>query len=63
MCRNIKTLFDTEPPATEEETNAAALQYVRKITSLDRPSGTNEVAFNSAVEAVARVSLPASGCA
>ena len=56
MCRNIKTLFDNEPPATEEQINAAALQYMSKITGFDKPSGTNEAAFYAAVEAIARVS-------
>ena len=56
MCRNIKTLFNFEPPATEEELNAASLQYVRKVTGLNKPSKTNEAAFYSAVEDIARVS-------
>src|ERR687897_96787 len=56
MCRNIKTLFNFEPLATEEEINAASLQYVRKITGFNKPSKTNEAAFYSAVEDVARIS-------
>jgi len=56
MCRNIKTLFNFEPPATEEEINAASLQYVRKLTGFNRPSKTNEAAFYSAVEDIARIS-------
>jgi hypothetical protein len=56
MCRNIKTLFNFEPPATEEEINAASLQYVRKITGFNQPSKTNEAAFSSAVEDIARIS-------
>ena len=56
MCRNIKTLFNFEPPATEEEINAASLQYVRKVTGFNKPSKTNETAFYSAVEDIARIS-------
>jgi hypothetical protein len=56
MCRNIKTLFNFEPPATDEEIRAASLQYVRKITGFNNPSRRNEAAFYSAVEDVARVS-------
>ena len=56
MCRNIKTLFNFEPPATEEEINAASLQYVRKVTGCNKPSKTNEAAFYSAVEDIARIS-------
>jgi hypothetical protein len=56
MCRNIKTLFNFEPPATEEEINAASLQYVRKVTGFNKPSKTNETAFDSAVEDIARIS-------
>ena len=55
MCRNIKTLFNFEPPATEEEINAASLQFVRKVTGFNKPSKTNEVAFHSAVENIARI--------
>jgi hypothetical protein len=56
MCRNIKTLFNFEPPATEEEISAASLQYVRKVTGFNKPSKTNEAAFYSAVEDIARIS-------
>ena len=55
MCRNIKTIFNFEPPATEEEINAASLQYVRKVTGFNKPSKTNEAAFYSAVEDIARI--------
>jgi hypothetical protein len=55
MCRNIKTLFNFAPPATEEEIKAASLQYVRKVTGLNKPSKTNEAAFYSAVEDIARI--------
>jgi hypothetical protein len=56
MCRNIRTLYNFEPPATEEEVQAAALQYVRKISGFTKPSQANEEAFAQAVEAVARAS-------
>jgi hypothetical protein len=56
MCRNIKTLFNFEPPATDEEIIAASLQYVRKITGFNKPSKANEAAFYSAVEEIAGVS-------
>ena len=56
MCRNIKTLFNFEPPATEDEVQAASLQYVRKITGFNKPSRKNEEAFYSAVEDIARIS-------
>ena len=56
MCRNIRTLFNFEPPATDEEINAAALQYVRKVIGFNKPSKTNEAAFYSAVEEIARIS-------
>jgi hypothetical protein len=52
MCRNIKTLFNFEPPATEFEMRAAALQYVRKLSGQTRPSQVNEAAFAEAVEEV-----------
>ena len=55
MCRNIKTLFNFEPPATDEEVNAASLQYVRKVTGFNKPSKANEAAFYSAVEDIARI--------
>lgn len=56
MCRNIRTLYNFEPPATEEEVRAAALQYVRKISGFTRPSRANEAAFEQAVDAVAAAS-------
>jgi len=56
MCRNIKTLHNFEPPATEDEVQAAALQYVRKISGSAKPSKANEAAFARAVDAVAAVS-------
>ena len=56
MCRNIKTLFNFAPPATDEEINAASLQYVMKVTGFNKPSKTNETAFYSAVEDIARIS-------
>ena len=52
MCRNIKTLFNFEPPATEEEIRASALQFVRKLSGFNKPSQINEAAFNLAVEQV-----------
>jgi hypothetical protein len=56
MCRNIKTLFNFDPPATDEEVRAACLQFVRKLSGFNAPSRTNEAAFNQAVEDVFRVS-------
>ena len=56
MCRNIRTLHNFEPPATEEEVRAAALQYVRKISGTTRPSRANSEAFDRAVAEVAAVS-------
>src|SRR3989454_2383215 len=56
MCRNIHTLYNFEPPATEEEVRSAALQYVRKISGFNKPSQANEEAFARAVEAVAAAS-------
>ncbi|SEA33399.1 DUF2277 domain-containing protein [Variovorax sp. YR216] len=55
MCRSIKTLFNFEPPATEEEVRAAALQFVRKLSGFNHPSKANEAAFDRAVEDVAAV--------
>jgi hypothetical protein len=54
MCRNIKTLYNFKPPATEEEIRASALQFVRKLSGFTRPSKANEPAFNRAVEDVTR---------
>ena len=56
MCRNIHTLYNFEPPATEQEIRAAALQYVRKVSGFKQPSKANEAAFQAAVEAVAQAS-------
>lgn len=56
MCRNIRTLFNFEPPATDDEIRAAALQYVRKVSGLTRPAQANEAAFAAAVDAVAQAS-------
>jgi hypothetical protein len=53
MCRNIHTLYNYEPPATEEEVRASALQYVRKVSGSTKPSKANEVAFERAVDEVA----------
>jgi hypothetical protein len=53
MCRNIKTLFNFEPPATEEEITASSLQFVRKLSGFTLPSKANQVAFDRAVEQVA----------
>jgi hypothetical protein len=55
MCRNIKTLHNFEPPATEEEIQAAALQYVRKVSGSNKPSKANEEAFARAIDEVADV--------
>jgi hypothetical protein len=54
MCRNIKTLYNFEPPATDEEIRASALQFVRKLSGSTHPSKANEAAFNRAVEQVAQ---------
>ncbi len=56
MCRNIKTLFNFDPPVTEDEVRAASLQFVRKITGFNKPSKANEVAFQSAIDEIAAVS-------
>jgi hypothetical protein len=56
MCRSIKTLFNYEPSATEQEIRAAALQYVRKISGYRKPSRANEAAFQTAVDAITKVS-------
>ncbi len=57
MCRNIHTLYNFEPPATEDEVHAAALQYVRKISGFTKPSQANVEAFEQAVAAVAEASM------
>jgi hypothetical protein len=56
MCRNIRVLYNYEPPATDEEVRGAALQYVRKISGFTKPSHANEAAFERAVDAVAEAS-------
>jgi hypothetical protein len=56
MCRNIRTLYNFDPPAGEDEINAAALQYVRKISGFNKPSKANAEAFDDAVAAVAEIS-------
>jgi hypothetical protein len=56
MCRNIRTLYNFEPPASEDEIRAAALQYVRKVSGFTRPSQANAEAFERAVEQVAEIS-------
>jgi len=56
MCRNIRTLYNFDPPASEEEVRAAALQYVRKISGFTKPSRANEEAFARAIDAVAEAS-------
>ena len=56
MCRNIKTLFNFEPPVTEAEIRAASLQFVRKITGFNRPSKANEEAFHAAIESITDIS-------
>lgn len=57
MCRSIKPLFNFDPPVSAEETRAAALQFVRKISGFHKPSRVNEAAFHSAVEEIAAVSM------
>jgi len=56
MCRNIKTLFNFEPPVTDEEVRAASLQFVRKVSGFNKPSKVNEAAFLAAVDEIATVS-------
>ena len=56
MCRNIRTLHNFEPPATEDEVHAAALQFVRKISGTTKPSKANEAVFQRAVEEIAHIS-------
>lgn len=57
MCRNIKTLFNFEPPVTEEEIRAASLQFVRKVTGFNKPSKANDAAFLTAVDQIAAASI------
>lgn len=56
MCRNIKTLYNFDPPATDEEIRAASVQFVRKISGSTKPSKANEAAFNRAVQAISNAS-------
>ena len=56
MCRNIKTLFNFDPPVTDDEVRAASLQFVRKITGFNKPSKANEASFQAAVDEVATIS-------
>jgi hypothetical protein len=56
MCRNIKALFNFDPPVTDEEVRAASLQFVRKITGFNRPSKVNEAAFLAAIDEIAAIS-------
>jgi hypothetical protein len=55
MCRNIKTLFNFDPPVTDEEVRAASLQFVRKITGFNKPSKSNEAAFQAAIDEITGV--------
>jgi hypothetical protein len=57
MCRNIKTLFNFEPPVTDEEVRAASIQFVRKITGFNKPSKANEASFQAAIDEVAAISM------
>jgi hypothetical protein len=57
MCRNIRTLFNFDPPATTDEIHAASLQYVRKITGYNKPSKVNEEAFNRAINEIEMVTI------
>ena len=57
MCRNIKMLFNFDPPVTAEEVHAASLQYVRKISGFNKPSKSNEAAFLAAVDGIAGISM------
>ncbi|HTB93254.1 MAG TPA: DUF2277 domain-containing protein [Candidatus Sulfotelmatobacter sp.] len=57
MCRNIRTLYNFEPPVTPDEVRAASLQFVRKITGFNKPSKANEAAFQAAIDEIANISL------
>ena len=57
MCRNIKTLFNFDPPVTPEEVRAASLQFVRKISGFNKPSKANEEAFNAAIKGISELSM------
>jgi hypothetical protein len=56
MCRNIRTLFNFDPPVTDEEIRAASVQFVRKISGFNKPSKSNEVSFQAAVDEVTKIS-------
>jgi hypothetical protein len=56
VCRNIKTLFNFEPPVTDEEIRAASLQFVRKVSGFNKPSKANEAAFHAAIDEIATIS-------
>jgi hypothetical protein len=56
MCRNIKTLFNFDPPVTDDEIRAASLQFVRKVTGFNKPSKANEAAFQAAIDEIAGIS-------
>lgn len=57
MCRNIKILFNFDPPVTPDEVRAASLQYVRKVSGFNKPSKANEAAFNAAIDEIAEASM------
>jgi hypothetical protein len=57
MCRNIKSLFNFDPPVTDDEVRAASLQFVRKITGFNKPSKSNEASFQAAIDEVAAISM------
>ena len=57
MCRNIKTLFNFDPPVTDDEVRAASIQFVRKITGFNKPSKANEESFQAAIDEVASISM------
>jgi hypothetical protein len=57
MCRNIKTLFNFDPPVTDDEVRAASIQFVRKITGFNKPSKANEASFLTAIDEVAAISI------
>jgi hypothetical protein len=57
MCRNIKTLFNFDPPVTDEEVRSASIQFVRKITGFNKPSKANEASFLAAIDEVAAISM------
>lgn len=62
MCRNIKLLFNFDPPVTDEEVRASSLQYVRKVSGFNKPSKANEAAFNTAVDEIATASMRLLNC-